>query len=46
MNKEKIVFDVLHDLPEWFEIESAVQEYAKILKLCLSLLLKIKAFKL
>ena len=29
MNKEKIVFDVLNDLPEWFEIESAVQEYAK-----------------
>lgn len=29
MNKEKFVLDVLHDLPEWFGIESAVQEYAK-----------------
>ena len=28
MDKEKFVLDVLHDLPEWFGIESAVKEYA------------------
>ena len=29
MDKEKFVLDVLHDLPEWFGIESAVKEYAE-----------------
>lgn len=29
MDKEKFVLDVLHDLPEWFGIDSAVKEYAK-----------------
>ena len=28
MNKDELVLDVLHDLPEWFGIESAIQDYA------------------